>query len=249
MSENNETRVAVVTGASRGIGRAIADALAAEGRHVVMVARSADKLEEAKAAIESEGGQATVKACDLSQTDAVGELIESVADELGRLDILVNNAGITRDGLVLRMSDEDFDQVVSVNLKSVFAACRAAARPMMRNKWGRIVNIGSVSGLVGNAGQANYAASKAGVVGLTKSLAKELAGKQVTANVVAPGFIQTDMTDVLPDQVKEGAKSATPLRRFGRPEEIAGAVCYFASEAASYTTGQVLAVDGGMTMC
>ncbi|MEX2671964.1 MAG: 3-oxoacyl-[acyl-carrier-protein] reductase [Phycisphaeraceae bacterium] len=249
MSDAADKRVAVVTGASRGIGACIAKALAEQGRHVVLVARNADKLAEVQKQIEGDGGSASVKTCDIGDGDAITQMVEGVADEFGRLDILVNNAGVTRDGLMLRMSDEQFDEVIRVNLRSAFISCRAAARPMMRGKWGRIINISSVAGLVGNAGQANYAASKAGLVGLTKSLAKELAGKNVTANCVAPGFIQTDMTDVLPDQIKQGVKTLTPLKRFGESPEVAGAVAYFASDSAAYTTGQVLAVDGGMTMC
>ena len=249
MSDSTDKRVAVVTGASRGIGLAIARRLAAQDRHVVLMARNQEKLEAAKAEIEADGGSASVKAGDVSDHDGLAKAIEEIADEFGRLDILVNNAGITRDGLILRMSDEQFDEVVNVNLRSVFVTCRAAARPMMRGKWGRIINIGSVSGIIGNQGQSNYATAKAGVVGLTKSIARELAGKKITANVVAPGFIETDMTDVLPPQVKDHAKGLTPLKRFGQVNEIAEAVAYFASEDASYTTGQVLAVDGGMTMC
>ncbi len=249
MSDSQEKRVAVVTGASRGIGRAIAVALAEQGRHVVLVARSADALAALKSEIEAAGGSAQAESCDVGDSAAWGGLIEQIADTHGRLDILVNNAGITRDGLILRMSDEDFDEVIRVNLKSAFVACRHAARPMMRGKWGRIINIASVAGLVGNPGQANYAASKAGLVGLTKTLAKELSGKNITANVVAPGFIETDMTGSLPDAVKDGARAVTPLKRFGQANEIAAAVAYFASEQASFTTGQVLAVDGGMTMC
>lgn len=249
MADIGQKRVAVVTGASRGIGEAIAKALAKQGRHVVLVARSADKLEAVKQQIESEGGSAAVKACDFADGAAVASVIEAIADEYGRLDILVNNAGVTRDGLVLRMSDQQFDEVININLRSAFIACRTAAKSMLRGKWGRIINISSVAGLVGNAGQANYAASKAGLIGLTKSLGKELGGKNITANIVAPGFIETDMTSVLPDAIKEGAKSVTPLRRFGQAHEIASAVAYFASEEAGYTTGQTLAVDGGMTMC
>ena len=248
MSETSEQRVAIVTGASRGIGEAIAKALAAQGRHVVLVARGAEKLESVKSEIESAGGSASVKTCDVSDAASVEAMVSGVYEEHGRLDILVNNAGITRDTLVMRMSDEQFDEVINVNLKSAFVACRAASKPMVRGKWGRIINIASVAGLVGNAGQVNYAASKSALLGMTKSLAKELAGKNITANVVAPGFVETDMTEGLPDAVKEGVKVFTPLKRMGVAEEIAGAVAYFASEGASYTTGQVLAVDGGMTM-
>lgn len=248
MADESTKRIAIVTGASRGIGAEIAKALAAQGRHVVCMARNADKLGEVEAAIHEAGGSASTCACDVSDGAALAEAIEKVADEHKRLDILVNNAGITRDNLMLRMSDEEFDQVILTNLRSVFVACRAALRPMMRGKWGRIVNVGSVSGLVGNAGQANYAAAKSGLLGLTKSIGKEMAAKNITANVVAPGFIETDMTDVLPQQVKDMAVQMTPLRRFGQPREIAAAVAFLASEEAGYITGQVLAVDGGMTM-
>ena len=248
MNDSNSQRIAVVTGASRGIGAAIAKSLAAQGRHVVLVARDVAKLAAVQSEIESAGGSASTHPCDMADAAAVAAMIEAVVDQHGRLDILVNNAGITRDGLIMRMSDEQFDEVINVNLRGVFAACRAVAKPMVRGKWGRIINISSVSGLVGNAGQANYAAAKAGIIGLTKSLGKELAGKNITANIVAPGFIETDMTDSLPDAVKEGARQITPLRRFGQAAEVAAAVAYFASEQAGYTTGQVLAVDGGMTM-
>ena len=249
MSGTADQRVAVVTGASRGIGAAVAVALAGQGRHVVLMARNEQKLGEVAGAITADGGAASVRPCDVSDQDALVGAIDAIAAEHKRLDILVNNAGITRDNLVLRMADEEFDQVITTNLRSVFVACRAALRPMMRRKWGRIVNIGSVSGLVGNAGQANYAAAKAGVLGLTRSLAKEMAVKNITANVVAPGFVETDMTDVLPQAIKDFALTATPLKRFGQAEEVAAAVAYLASEAAGFTTGQVLTVDGGMTMC
>ena len=242
-------RVAVVTGASRGIGESISHALAADGHHVVLVARGVEKLEAVHQAIHEAGGKASVQACDMSESGSVESMVEAVADAHGRLDILVNNAGITRDNLLLRMSEAEFDDVISTNLRGVFIACKAALRPMMRGKWGRVINVGSVSGLVGNAGQANYAAAKAGLMGFTKSLAKEMAAKQITANVVAPGFIETDMTDVLPQAVKDHVLAVTPLKRFGQAEEVAAAVRFLASEGAGYITGQVLAVDGGMTMC
>lgn len=243
-----EKRVAIVTGASRGIGEAIARQLAGDGLHVIAVARSTDKLAGVVEAIRSTGGSAEACPLDLSDFKAIEETIHQLAETHGRLDVLVNNAGITRDGLFLRMEDEDFDAVMNVNLKSVFVACRAAARYVMRSKTGRIINIGSVSGIVGNAGQANYSAAKAGLIGLSKTIARELAGKGVTCNVVAPGFITTEMTDVLNEKIKEGAKALIPLRRFGSPGEIASLVCYLASESAGYLTGQVIAVDGGMAM-
>jgi 3-oxoacyl-[acyl-carrier protein] reductase len=241
-----ERRVAIVTGASRGIGRAVAARLAKDGRHVVAVSRSLPELESLVAEIAAAGGSAEARTCDVGDGAAVAALVESVAETHGRLDILVNNAGITRDGLILRMSDEDFDTVLSVNLRSAFIACRAAARPMMRGKFGRIVNVGSVSGLTGNPGQANYAAAKAGLVGLTKTIAKELGAKGITANVVAPGFIETDMTAVLPAALKEQVLPSIPLRRFGAPDDIAAAVAYATSDEAGYLTAQVLVVDGGL---
>ncbi len=235
-----------MTGASRGIGRAIAERLAADGRLVVLVSRSPDTLDEVRLGIEKAGGSAEVRACDVGDREALAALIETVASTHGRLDILVNNAGITRDGLILRMSDADFDDVINVNLRSAFVACRAAARPMMRGRFGRIVNIGSVTGLIGNAGQVNYAAAKAGLVGLTKTIAKELGSKGITANLVAPGFIDTGMLDALPQQLKDEVARTVPVRRFGRPDEIAHVVSFVTSDLASYLNGQVVVVDGGL---
>jgi len=243
-----EKRIAIVTGGSRGIGASIVQKLARDGCHVVAIARNMEKLGEVCAGISSAGGSAEPVSCDISDTKALAAAIEKVSDTHGRIDVLVNNAGITKDGLFLRMDDADFDSVIDTNLKSAFVATRAAARYIMRSKAGRIINIGSVSGVVGNAGQANYAASKAGLIGLSKSVAKELAGKGVTVNVVAPGFITTDMTDVLNDKIKETVKTLIPLRRFGTADEIAAVVGFLASEAASYITGQVICVDGGMVM-
>jgi 3-oxoacyl-[acyl-carrier protein] reductase len=244
----NEKRVAFVTGGSRGIGAAIVKRLAKDGLHVVAVARSTEKLQQICAEVQGEGGSAEALACDIADSKCFTAAIESIAEKHGRLDVLVNNAGITKDGLILRMDDEDFDIVIDTNLKSAFVAIRAAARPMMRAKGGRIINISSVAGVAGNAGQSNYAASKAGLIGLSKSVAKELAGKNITCNVIAPGFITTDMTDGLNDQIKEMAKSHIPLKRFGQPQEIAAAVAFLAGEDATYITGQVICVDGGMVM-
>ena len=215
---------------------------------VILVSRTSESLEEVRGSIQSVGGSAEVRACDVGDGEKLTALIEEVASTHGRLDILVNNAGITRDGLILRMSDADFDDVINVNLRSAFVACRAAARPMMRGRFGRIVNIGSVTGLVGNAGQANYAAAKAGLLGLTKSLAKELGSKGITANLVAPGFIDTDMTSALPQQLKDEVVKNIPVRRFGTVEEVAHAVAFVASDEAAYLSGQVIVVDGGLAM-
>ncbi len=248
MSEKIEKRVAIVTGGSRGIGEAIVKRLAKDGLHVVAVARNADKLNTVVEEVKAAGGSAESLAVDIADSKALQIAIENLAEKLGRIDVLVNNAGITKDGLFLRMEDEDFDTVINTNLKSAFVTCRAAGRLIMRSKTGRIINISSVSGVMGNKGQVNYAASKAGMIGLSKSIAKELSAKGVTCNVVAPGFIKTDMTNVLIDLVKEGAMKLIPLQRFGEAEEIAACVSFLASEEAGYVTGQVICVDGGMAM-
>jgi len=215
----------------------------------VAVARSKGPLDELVAEIRAAGGQATAMPCDLADSAAVTAMVEAVAKNLGRIDILVNNAGITRDNLILRMSDDEWDDVINTNLKAVFVACRAAARPMMKGRFGRIVNIASTSGLVGNPGQANYAAAKAGLTGLTKTIARELGGKGITANVIAPGFIQTEMTANLPAEVIDKVKAAMALKSLGTPGDIAAAVAYATSDEAGFLTGQTIAVDGGMTMC
>jgi 3-oxoacyl-[acyl-carrier protein] reductase len=243
-----EKRVAIVSGGSRGIGAAIVRRLAKDGLHVVAVARNLEKLQQVCAEVTGEGGAAEPVVCDLGDAKAWAAVIEEIGDKHGRIDVLVNNAGITRDDLILRMEDEAFDEVINTNLKSAFVAIRSAARMIMRSKTGRIINIGSVSGVAGNAGQANYAASKAGLIGLSKSVARELSRKGVTCNVVAPGFIGTDMTQVLPEDLKEKVKENIPLRRFGESTEVAAAVAFFASPDAAYITGQVLCVDGGMVM-
>ncbi|MFO0832671.1 MAG: 3-oxoacyl-[acyl-carrier-protein] reductase [Phycisphaerales bacterium] len=249
MTTPTPKRVAFVTGASRGIGRSIALRLAKEGRHVVLVSRTEGPLKDVQHAIQASGGSADCLAVDVSDAAAFAKAVESVTEAHGRLDILVNNAGITRDGLALRMSDEDWDAVLDTNLKSAFVAIRAGARAMMKNRFGRIVNIGSTSGVVGNAGQANYAAAKAGLIGLTKTIARELGGKGITCNCIAPGFIETDMTKDLPQQVKDGVTSLMAIKRLGTGEDIAAAVAYVTSDEAGFLTGQTICVDGGMTMC
>lgn len=244
-----EGKVAVVTGASRGIGRAVALKLASQGAAVVINYNgSADRAEEVKNEIEKNGGKAVTMQCNVSDFQACENFIKEVITEFGRLDILVNNAGITRDGLLMKMSEEDFDAVLDTNLKGTFHCIRFASRQMMKQRSGRIINLSSVSGVMGNAGQANYSASKAGVIGLTKSAARELASRGITVNAVAPGFIDTEMTQVLNEKVKEGAVAQIPLGRFGQPEDIAEAAAFLASEGAGYITGQVLCVDGGMAM-
>lgn len=244
-----EGKVAVVTGASRGIGKAIALKLASQGAKVVINYNgSEEKAKEVQAQIETEGGKAVIYQCDVSDYDACQTFIQDVVNTEGSLDILVNNAGITRDGLLMKMSEEDFDKVVDTNLKGAFHTIRFAARQMLKQRSGRIINMASVVGVTGNAGQANYAASKAGVIGLTKATARELASRGITVNAVAPGFIETDMTAVLSEKVKEASVAQIPLGKFGSPEQVAAAVAFLASSDAAYITGQVLHVDGGMVM-
>jgi 3-oxoacyl-[acyl-carrier protein] reductase len=241
-------QVALVTGASRGIGRAIAVQLARCGASVAGVARTKEGLAATLAAIREAGGTAEGFAADVSRTEDVNRVVEEVEAAFGgKIQVLVNNAGITKDGLFLRMEDDAWDAVVDTNLKGTFLFCRAVGALMMRQRYGRIINITSVSALRGNPGQANYAASKAGVIGFTRTIAKEIASRGVTVNAVAPGFITTDMTDVLPEKVKAEVKEHIPVRRLGAPEDIADLVTYLASPSASYVTGQVIAVDGGMT--
>lgn len=242
-------RVALVTGASRGIGHAIALRLAAEGCYVVINYNgSKEKAEEVQQEILQAGGQAHIYQCNVADFQACGEMFKDTISKMGHLDILVNNAGITKDGLLLGMSEEDFSKVVDTNLKGTFYCIRHAARTMIKQKKGRIINLSSIVGISGNAGQANYAASKAGVIGLTKSAAKELASRGITVNAIAPGFICTDMTQVLPEQVKEKIWAQIPMGGFGDPQDVAAAAAFFASEEAGYITGQVLMVDGGMAM-
>ena len=244
-----EGKVAVVTGASRGIGRAIAVKLASIGAFVVINYNgSEERAREVKQEIEAENGAAAICQCDVSDYGQCETFIQNVIKEYGHIDILVNNAGVTRDGLLMKMTEEDFDRVVDTNLKGAFNTIRFASRQMLKQKSGRIINMSSVVGVTGNAGQANYAASKAGIIGLTKAAARELASRGITVNAIAPGFIETDMTSVLPEKVREASVAQIPLGGFGKPGQVAAAAAFLASEDAGYITGQVLHVDGGMVM-
>lgn len=243
----SEQKIAVVTGASRGIGRAIALRLAGDGYKVMINYNGSEAAAgEVKKQIEQANGQAEIMQCNVAEYAGCQQFVEKIIEKHGRIDVLVNNAGITRDGLLMRMSEEDFDRVLDTNLKGTFHMIRFVSRYMLKQKKGRIINMASVVGVAGNAGQANYAASKAGVIGLTKSAAKELASRGITVNAIAPGFIDTEMTKILSDMVKENCRKQIPMGYFGKPEDVAAAVAFLASEDARYITGQVLHVDGGM---
>ena len=248
MSDLEEKKIALVTGAGRGIGKAIALSLAEEGYHIICVSRSESSCGAVAKEIESSGGSAEAHALDVSDASSVEKACEALLEKHGLINILVNNAGITKDNLVFRMGEEDWDAVLNTNLKSVFTFAKHLARPMTRKRWGRIINIASVIGLIGNAGQANYSAAKAGIIGLSKSLAKEFAARNVTVNVVAPGFIETDMTSILSEEQKTSILGVIPMKRMGKASDISNITTFLASDKSDYITGQVFTIDGGMVM-
>ena len=241
-------KIALVTGASRGIGQSISMILAQNGAHVVCVSRNVNDVQSVANKITHQKFNASAASCDISDSNNVTELVKDIIEKHGRIDILINNAGITRDNLLMRMSEDDWNEVISVNLKAAFTAIKAASRSMIKQRSGRIINISSVVGLIGNAGQVNYAASKAGLIGMTKSVAREFASRGITANCIAPGYVETEMTNKLTDKVKSSLNEQIPLGRIGNVEDIAYAVAFLASDEASYITGQTLAVDGGIVM-
>jgi 3-oxoacyl-[acyl-carrier protein] reductase len=245
---NLSNKIAIVTGASRGIGSAIAHNLSKAGAKVVLISRSIDALKSVESEIKSNGGEAISITADVSNLESFTNAISQVVETWGTVDILINNAGITKDNIILRLKEEDWDAVIDINLKGCFNGIKAVTRPMLKAQSGRIINITSVIGLIGNSGQSNYAASKAGILGLTKSIAKELGSRNITVNAIAPGYIQTEMTDTLDETLKDDLMKSIPLQRLGKPEEIASLVCFLASEEAAYITGQTLNVDGGMVM-
>jgi 3-oxoacyl-[acyl-carrier protein] reductase len=254
MNEHNSSfsvdltgQVALVTGASQGLGRAVAVELGRAGARVACVARNVEKLAETVQLIVDAGGEAEAMSCDVTSTESVEAVMEQTLEKWEKIDILVNNAGITRDTLLPRMTDEEFDDVIATNLKGAFLFTRAATQRMLRARYGRVINMSSVSGISGNAGQTNYSASKAGLIGMTRSLSRELAKRNITVNAIAPGFIETDMTTVLGELVIEEVTKQIPMRRMGQPADIAAMVLFLASEGAAYVTGQVLVVDGGLT--
>lgn len=244
-----KNKIALITGAGRGIGRAIAIALAKEGAEVVINYNgSEERAKEVKQTIEENGGKASIYKCNVSDFTACEAMIKDIVKEYEHLDILVNNAGITKDGLIMKMKEEDFDSVLNVNLKGTFNTIRHSARQMLKQRCGKIINISSVSGILGNVGQANYAASKAGVIGLTKTMARELGSRGITVNAIAPGFVETEMTGALSEEIRENACKQIILGRFGKPEDIANTAVFLASDKADYITGQVISVDGGMNV-
>jgi len=240
-----KNKIAVVTGASRGIGKSIAETFSKAGATVVCVSRTEEPLQKLSNDLNEAGGNASYRTCDISDGESFTSMIKSVVDEFGQCDILINNAGVTQDTLLMRMSDDQWSNVLDINLKGAFHGCKAVMRPMMKKRTGRIINISSIVGITGNAGQANYAASKAGLIGLTKSIAKEVASRGITVNCIAPGFIKSDMTDILSDQVKEELLVRIPVGRMGEGNDIAHAALFLASDEASFITGQTIVIDGG----